>query len=69
MNLPPGQGLCSANYFVGKPHLNCIKFLTFNCSDEHGDRPRPLPVISELKKANDIVERKENPAWDFDVSG
>lgn len=69
MNQPPGQGLCSANYFVGNPHLNCTKSPNLNCSDEHGDRPRPLPVISELKKANDVVERKENPAWDFDVSG
>lgn len=37
-------------------------------SDDHGDRPRPLPVISELKKAVALSERKESPAWDFDVS-
>ena len=43
--------------------------LVFNLSDEHGDRPRPLPAISELKKATDITERKEGPSWDFDVSG
>lgn len=36
-------------------------------SDDHGDRPRPLPVINELgEKAIDITERKANPSWDFD---
>ncbi|KAF6177112.1 hypothetical protein GIB67_005100 [Kingdonia uniflora] len=35
-------------------------------SDEHGDRPRPLPAINELKKATDITERKESPSWDYD---
>ncbi|RZC59487.1 hypothetical protein C5167_006790 [Papaver somniferum] len=35
-------------------------------SDEHGDRPRPLPVIKELKQATDITERKEQPSWDYD---
>ncbi|XP_068636646.1 E3 ubiquitin-protein ligase ORTHRUS 2-like [Aristolochia californica] len=34
-------------------------------SDEHGDHPRPLPVIKELKKATDVIERKETPAWDY----
>ncbi|XP_038989370.1 E3 ubiquitin-protein ligase ORTHRUS 2-like [Phoenix dactylifera] len=34
-------------------------------SDEHGDRPRPLPVIRELKNATDISERTESPAWDY----
>ena len=43
-----------------------IRFL--NCSDDHGDRPRPLPSIPELKKATNITERKEGPSWDFDVS-
>ena len=37
-------------------------------SDEHGDRPRPLPVVPELKKAFQLTERKESPHWDFDVS-
>lgn len=36
-------------------------------SDEQGDRPRSLPLIQELKKATDVTERKESPAWDFDV--
>ncbi|KAK9104017.1 hypothetical protein Scep_020861 [Stephania cephalantha] len=35
-------------------------------SDEHGDCPRPFPVIQELKKATDITERKGSPAWDYD---
>ncbi|KAF6169743.1 hypothetical protein GIB67_004135 [Kingdonia uniflora] len=35
-------------------------------SDEHGDRPRPLPPIDELKQATDITERKEHPSWDYD---
>nr|XP_023902083.1 E3 ubiquitin-protein ligase ORTHRUS 2-like [Quercus suber]POF20430.1 e3 ubiquitin-protein ligase orthrus 2 [Quercus suber] len=59
---------------VGIQGFKVCRYLFVRCdnepapwtSDEHGDRPRPLPVISELKKANDIVERKENPAWDFD---
>ncbi|KAL5711695.1 RING-type E3 ubiquitin transferase [Ranunculus cassubicifolius] len=35
-------------------------------SDEHGDRPRPLPLIHELKAATDVTERKEKPSWDYD---
>ncbi|MCL7051694.1 hypothetical protein MKW94_011369, partial [Papaver nudicaule] len=35
-------------------------------SDEHGDRPRPLPVIKELKQATDITVRKAQPSWDYD---
>ncbi|KAL6195922.1 hypothetical protein ACLB2K_031539 [Fragaria x ananassa] len=35
-------------------------------SDVHGDRPRPLPAIKELKNATDITERKESPSWDYD---
>ncbi|XP_061362839.1 E3 ubiquitin-protein ligase ORTHRUS 2-like [Gastrolobium bilobum] len=35
-------------------------------SDDHGDRPRPLPAIRELKKATTIFERTETPSWDFD---
>uniref|UniRef100_A0A0D6R549 RING-type E3 ubiquitin transferase n=1 Tax=Araucaria cunninghamii TaxID=56994 RepID=A0A0D6R549_ARACU len=34
-------------------------------SDEHGDQPRPLPKIDELKDASDITVRKELPAWDW----
>ncbi|KAK4779598.1 hypothetical protein SAY87_015704 [Trapa incisa] len=35
-------------------------------SDEHGDLPRPMPVVKELKKAIDITERKGCPSWDYD---
>jgi len=38
------------------------------CSDENGDRPRPIPNIPELNMATDLFERKETPSWDFDVS-
>ncbi|XP_022017393.1 uncharacterized protein LOC110917089 isoform X2 [Helianthus annuus] len=37
-------------------------------NDENGDRPRPLPVIKELKDANDVTERKGSPSWDYDVA-
>jgi hypothetical protein len=36
-------------------------------SDDHGDRPRPLPKIKELQGATDITERKGRPSWDYDV--
>ncbi|KAI3915840.1 hypothetical protein MKX01_013296 [Papaver californicum] len=35
-------------------------------SDAHGDRPRPLPVIKELKGATNITDRKDSPSWDYD---
>ncbi|KAI4333443.1 hypothetical protein L6164_018256, partial [Bauhinia variegata] len=35
-------------------------------SDDHGDRPRPLPAISELTNVEKVFERKETPSWDFD---
>ncbi|KAL5811920.1 hypothetical protein ACOSQ3_026870 [Xanthoceras sorbifolium] len=34
-------------------------------SDEHGDWPRPLPVIPELENAMDITKRKKGSSWDF----
>ncbi|KAI6686763.1 hypothetical protein NL676_032676 [Syzygium grande] len=36
-------------------------------SDDHGDRPRPLPIVKELKGAKDVTERKEPPCWDYDA--
>ncbi|KAF8724883.1 hypothetical protein HU200_020719 [Digitaria exilis] len=36
-------------------------------SDDHGDRPRPLPKIKELQGATDITERKGRPSWDYVV--
>ncbi|KAM3202781.1 E3 ubiquitin-protein ligase ORTHRUS 2 [Capsicum annuum] len=35
-------------------------------SDDHGDRPRALPLIKELNGATDMTERKGAPAWDYD---
>ncbi|KAJ4832337.1 hypothetical protein Tsubulata_027820 [Turnera subulata] len=47
--------------------VSCLKGYPVRVvSDEHGDRPRTLPVIGELQSATDITERKEDPAWDFD---
>ncbi|KAH9613631.1 hypothetical protein KSS87_019946 [Heliosperma pusillum] len=57
----------------GKRHKVC-RYLFVRCdnspapwtSDEHGDRPRPLPNVPELKKALQLTERKESAHWDFD---
>ncbi|KAK8599989.1 hypothetical protein V6N13_060210 [Hibiscus sabdariffa] len=62
---------------VGIQGFKVCRYLFVRCdnepapwtSDEHGDRPRPLPTIPELKKAIDIFERKESPSWDFDEEG
>ncbi|KAL6225691.1 hypothetical protein ACLB2K_004540 [Fragaria x ananassa] len=43
-----------------------LTFAKSFCSDVHGDHPRPLPDIKELKNATDITERKESPSWDYD---
>ncbi|XP_022965844.1 E3 ubiquitin-protein ligase ORTHRUS 2-like [Cucurbita maxima] len=59
---------------VGIQGFKVCRYLFVRCdndpapwtSDEHGDRPRPLPAIPELKKATDITERKKDPSWDFD---
>lgn len=51
--------------------MKTVRFvLTFSdlfSSDEHGDRPRPLPVVDELKSATDVFERKLPPAWAYQV--
>ncbi|KAK9668985.1 hypothetical protein RND81_13G100800 [Saponaria officinalis] len=57
----------------GKRHKVC-RYLFVRCdnspapwtSDEHGDRPRPLPNVPELKHALQLTERNENAYWDFD---
>lgn len=36
-------------------------------SDEHGDKPRSLPIVDELKAATDVFDRKLTPAWDYKV--
>ncbi|XP_057970299.1 E3 ubiquitin-protein ligase ORTHRUS 2-like [Malania oleifera] len=59
---------------VGKQGYLVCRYLFVRCdndpapwtSDELGDRPRPLPVIGELKRATDLTERKESPSWDYD---
>ncbi|GMJ06615.1 ORTHRUS 2, VARIANT IN METHYLATION 1 [Hibiscus trionum] len=59
---------------AGKQGFKVCRYLFVRCdnepapwtSDEHGDLPRPLPSIPELKKATDILERKGSPSWDFD---
>lgn len=58
----------------GKQGCKVCRYLFVRCdnepapwtSDEHGDRPRPLPKIDELKGAVDITERKADPSWDYD---
>ncbi|KAF6141045.1 hypothetical protein GIB67_006490 [Kingdonia uniflora] len=35
-------------------------------SNKHGDCPRPFPMIKELKKATDIINRKDTPSWDYE---
>ncbi|KAF5205147.1 E3 ubiquitin-protein ligase orthrus [Thalictrum thalictroides] len=59
---------------IGKQEHKVCRYLFVRCdnepapwsSDEHGDRPRSLPVIEELKAATDLTERKEDPSWDYD---
>ncbi|MBA0806489.1 hypothetical protein Gohar_005940 [Gossypium harknessii] len=59
---------------VGIQGFKVCRYLFVRCdnepapwtSDDHGDLPRPLPAIPELKKATDVFERKESPSWDFD---
>ncbi|XP_020581355.1 E3 ubiquitin-protein ligase ORTHRUS 2-like [Phalaenopsis equestris] len=58
---------------VGLQGFKVCRYLFVRCdnepapwtSDEHGDRPRPLPVIKELKKATDITDRRDVPSWDY----
>ncbi|KAI3964712.1 hypothetical protein MKW92_052930 [Papaver armeniacum] len=42
------------------------EWFLYTGSDEHGDRPRPLPVIKELSGATDVTDRKDSPSWDYD---
>ncbi|KAF5202867.1 E3 ubiquitin-protein ligase orthrus [Thalictrum thalictroides] len=59
---------------IGKQEHKVCRYLFVRCdnepapwsSDEHGDRPRSLPVIEELKAATGVTERKEDPSWDYD---
>ncbi|KAJ4787021.1 Zinc finger (C3HC4-type RING finger) family protein [Rhynchospora pubera] len=59
---------------VGKQGFKVCRYLFVRCdnepapwtSDDHGDRPRQLPDVKELKSATDITIRNESPAWDYD---
>ncbi|KAM5573716.1 E3 ubiquitin-protein ligase ORTHRUS 2 [Rosa sericea] len=59
---------------VGVQGFKVCRYLFVRCdnepapwtSDEHGDRPRPLPAIPELAKATNITERNASPSWDFE---
>lgn len=58
----------------GQQRFLVCRYLLIRCdndpapwtTDDHGDRPRPLPCIPELKQATNITERKQSPAWDYD---
>ncbi|KAF6160095.1 hypothetical protein GIB67_018875 [Kingdonia uniflora] len=43
------------------------EWFLYTGSDDHGDCPRPLPLIKELKKATDITNRKDTPSWDYEA--
>ncbi|PIN05843.1 Histone-lysine N-methyltransferase [Handroanthus impetiginosus] len=59
---------------LGKQGFKVCRYFFVRCdnepapwtSDEHGDRPRCLPVIPELRQAIDVSERKDSPSWDYD---
>ncbi|KAF7135504.1 hypothetical protein RHSIM_Rhsim08G0197800 [Rhododendron simsii] len=60
---------------VGKQGFKVCRYLFVRCdnspapwtSDDHGDKVRALPSISELKtKATNVTERTESPSWDYD---
>lgn len=51
------------HYYVCKTE----RILCLCCSDEHGDKPRSLPIVDELKAATDVFDRKLSPAWDYKV--
>ncbi|KAI3837077.1 hypothetical protein MKW98_005410 [Papaver atlanticum] len=59
---------------VGIQGFKMCRYLFVRCdnepapwtSDEHGDRPKPLPVIQELNGATNVTERTDSPSWDYD---
>ena len=63
-----GQGLVVLFRFVYGLMCGLLCLTFFMYSEQTGDRPRPLPEIGELECAIDITERKNAPAWDYDVS-
>ncbi|XVE66083.1 hypothetical protein DITRI_Ditri08aG0052600 [Diplodiscus trichospermus] len=58
----------------GKQGHKVCRYLFVRCDNDpapwtseiHGDCPRPLPAIEELKSAIDITERQGSPSWDYD---
>lgn len=70
MNLLRGQGALFVlinSYWLLCSCSSPLNGLLNNYSESHGDRPRPLPSIKELKDATDITTRKGTTAWDYDV--
>ncbi|XP_026440274.1 E3 ubiquitin-protein ligase ORTHRUS 2-like isoform X2 [Papaver somniferum] len=59
---------------VGIQGFKMCRYLFVRCdnepapwtSDEHGDRPRSLPVIKELNGATNVTDRTDSPSWDYD---
>lgn len=68
MNLHRGQGVSASLSLYLPIFLKIIIFCKWTCSDNLGDRPRPLPFIKEIENAIDITERRGTPSWDYDVS-
>ncbi|CAM8977753.1 unnamed protein product [Rhodiola kirilowii] len=60
---------------AGAQGYKVCRFLFVRCdnapapwsSDGHGDRPRMLPEVPELAQAENVMERLEDPSWDFDA--
>ncbi|XP_024536254.1 E3 ubiquitin-protein ligase ORTHRUS 2 [Selaginella moellendorffii] len=59
---------------IGLKGFRVCRYLFVRCdnepapwtSEDYGDRPRPLPEITELKDATDVKERKTQlPSWDW----
>ncbi|XLR48046.1 hypothetical protein S83_032706, partial [Arachis hypogaea] len=59
----------TSGFVVPSPLVQCDKEPAPWTSDEHGDRPRPLLVVKELKGAIDVTERKKDATWDYNLSG
>ena len=43
-----------------------LEFLLTCVAAEHGDRPRPLPDVKELKSVTEVFECKGQKWWDYD---
>ena len=56
LGLPMVRRVCSV----------ALEFLLTCVAAEHGDRPRPLPDVKELKSVTEVFECKGQKWWDFD---